>query len=422
MRVISPKSITDKRYIVPFILITSLFFVWGFARAILDVLNKHFQDSLSISITESAFVQVVTYLGYFLMAIPAGLFINRFGYRSGVVFGLLLFAFGSFLFIPCVVINTLNAFLICLFIIACGLAFLETSANPYVTELGSEETSTSRLNLSQSFNGLGSSLAPLIMGAFFFGGNSADVAFPYTIMGFIVILVAIIFMFCNLPEINRDSKGVTKEVEFEYSDDSGLNNIVSLMRNRKFMFGLFALFSYEVSEISINSYFVNFTTGMGWMNSDTASYILSFSLFIFMTGRFFGSWVMRTVPSEKVLYYCAIGSVISVICVIITSVSETGETESLSRYIPVVFLMLNYFCEAIMFPTIFALTLKGMGKLTKSASSVLMMTPLGGCVFLLMAYVADSTGSFVIPFIIPLIGYIVIVVYCKRILFFRQSK
>ena len=142
-------------YLVPFILITTLFFLWGFARAILDVLNKHFQNEMDISITESSLIQVTTYMGYFLMAIPAGLFINRFGYRRGVVFGLILFGLGSLLFVPCTEAGTLYAYLFALFIIGCGLTFLETAANPYVTELGARETSSSRLNLSQSFNGLG---------------------------------------------------------------------------------------------------------------------------------------------------------------------------------------------------------------------------------------------------------------------------
>ena len=170
------KKITDRKYLVPFVLITSLFFLWGFARAILDVLNKHFQNALHITITHSALIQVTTYLGYFLMAIPAGVFINRYGYRRGVVFGLLLFGLGALAFIPGAAMGSFYAFLVCLFIIGCGLVFLETAANPYVTELGARETATSRLNLSQSFNGLGGIFATLCIGQFLFndtekGGN-----------------------------------------------------------------------------------------------------------------------------------------------------------------------------------------------------------------------------------------------------------
>ena len=162
-------SLSDRRYLVPFVLITSLFFMWGFARAILDVLNKHFQNELDINIAQSALIQVMTYLGYFIMAIPAGLFINRYGYRKGVIAGLILFALGSLLFIPCSAAGTFYAFLAALFVIGCGLVFLETSANPYVTELGPKETATSRLNFSQSFNGLGCMAATFGVGSFLFG-------------------------------------------------------------------------------------------------------------------------------------------------------------------------------------------------------------------------------------------------------------
>ena len=405
------KSITEKKYIVPFVLITSLFFMWGFARAILDVLNKHFQDSLEISITESALIQVVTYLGYFLMAIPAGLFINRFGYRNGVVFGLSLFALGSFLFIPGAYAGTLAAFLACLFIIACGLAFLETSANPYVTELGPQETATSRLNLSQSFNGLGSSLAPFIVGVFLFSDTSADVAIPYTIMGAIVVIVAVVFLLSELPEITHEED--LRVIEEE--EETGTAKLKRLFKNKTFLFGLFALLAYEVGEISINSYFVNFATGTGLLDASAASYTLSFSLFIFMGGRFIGSWVMKTIPAEKFLKWCATGSVCCMVLLILTSVSEAGDAESWTRHLPIVFLMGNYFFEAIMFPTIFALSLRGLGNLTKSASSVLMMTPVGGCGFLLMAYLADVTGSFIIPFVIPLVSFVIIYAFSRKL-------
>uniref|UniRef100_UPI004025A74F MFS transporter n=1 Tax=Prevotella sp. TaxID=59823 RepID=UPI004025A74F len=190
-------SLSSKQYAVPFILITSLFFMWGFARAILDVLNKHFQNELDITITQSSLIQVTTYLGYFLMAIPAGLFINRQGYRRGVVLGLILFGLGSLAFIPCSFAGTFYAYLIALFVIGCGLVFLETSANPYVTELGPKETSTARLNFSQSFNGVGSMFATLVVGSFLFqnsgsgdvgNGSGGNAVVPYAIMGGVVLV------------------------------------------------------------------------------------------------------------------------------------------------------------------------------------------------------------------------------------------
>ena len=400
----SKTSLTSRKYVVPFILITTLFFLWGFARAMLDVLNKHFQDTLNISITQSSLIQVSSYLAYFMMAIPAGIFINRYGYRKGVVFGLLLFAVGSFLFIPGAQVEAFSLYLGALFIIACGLTFLETAANPYSTLLGPKETATSRLNLSQSFNGLGSALGPFIMGGYLFSQAGANPSLPYAVMGIVVAIVAIIFSKVNLPEIQTEEGPTNAETP--------KHPLKTLMNNRMFLFGLSALLSYEVSEISINSYFVNFVTGMGWMEADVASYVLGLSLFIFMGGRFIGSWIMRSVKAERMLYWCATGSIISILMVILTSISEQNET-SWTRYLPIAFLMTNYLFEAIMFPTIFALTVQGLGNLTKSAASILMMTPVGGCGFLLMALVADYT-TLIIPFAIPLLGFVVVWTYARR--------
>lgn len=396
-------KLTNKQYAVPFILITSLFFLWGFARAILDVLNQHFRDTLDISITESSLIQVTTYMGYFLMAIPAGMFINRYGYKRGVVFGLLLYAIGAFLFIPSCNIGTLSAFLVCLFIIACGLAILETAANPYATELGDKETSAARLNFAQSFNGLGSCLAPALIGGFLFaGGENADVSVPYMVMGIVVVIVAIVFSFSKLPEIKHE--------EQEASTESHPLSI--LLKNKLFLFGAGALLAYEVAEISINSYFVLYTTGQNLLTPATASVVLSVALMFFMVGRFIGSWVMQKISAERTLYFCATGTVICTVGVVLTSLITTDST-SWMRYIPLVFLLANYIFEAIMFPTIFSLAIKGLGNCTKTASSILMMTPVGGCAFLLVGFVADHAG-FVIPFLIPLAGYAVVWAYAKR--------
>ena len=389
--------LTSKQYFIPFVLITSLFFLWGFARAILDVLNKHFQNSLDISITQSSLIQVTTYFGYFIMAIPAGWFINRNGYRLGVVIGLLLFGIGALMFIPCAAMDTFFAYLIALFIIGCGLVFLETSANPYVTELGDKETGTSRLNFSQSFNGLGSLFATFVIGQFFFNGKSEgdDVVVPYTILGILVLIIAIVFSRVELPEIRHEE---TDE------DRSRGTRIMKLFRHHPmFVFGLFALLAYEIAEISINSYFINFVTGQGWMNDNVASIVLTVALAFFMGGRFVGSWIMRRIPAEIMLLVCSAGSVLCMIFVLF----DLGK-------LSMVAIVCNYLFEAIMFPTIFSLALSGLGNLKMSASSLLMMTPIGGCGFLLMGIVADNT-NLVIPFIIPLFGYIVVLLFASEL-------
>ncbi len=331
------------------------------------------------------------------MAIPAGWFINRNGYRLGVVIGLLLFGIGALMFIPCAAMDTFFAYLIALFIIGCGLVFLETSANPYVTELGDKETGTSRLNFSQSFNGLGSLFATFVIGQFFFNGKSEgdDVVVPYTILGILVLIIAIVFSRVELPEIRHEE---TDE------DRSRGTRIMKLFRHHPmFVFGLFALLAYEIAEISINSYFINFVTGQGWMNDNVASIVLTVALAFFMVGRFVGSWIMRRIPAEIMLLVCSAGSVLCMIFVLF----DLGK-------LSMVAIVCNYLFEAIMFPTIFSLALSGLGNLKMSASSLLMMTPIGGCGFLLMGIVADNT-NLVIPFIIPLFGYIVVLLFASEL-------
>lgn len=391
-------TLTNRQYFVPFVLITSLFFLWGFARAILDLLNKHFQNTLDISITQSSFIQVTTYLGYFITAIPAGWFINRHGYRLGVVLGLLLFGFGSLLFIPLSALHSFNTFLIALFIIGCGLVFLETSANPYVTELGAKETATSRLNFSQSFNGLGSLFATFIVGQFLFGApiGERDVVVPYTILGILVLFIAFVFSRVYLPEMKHADSS---------DDEVKGTRIVKLFRYHPlFVFGLFALLAYEVSEISINSYFINFMTGEGYMDDNTASVVLTIALGFFMVGRFVGSWLMQYIRAEILLLICAAGSVTCMIVVLL----GLGKMSMAA-------LISNYLFEAIMFPTIFSLVLNGLGNLKKSAASLLMMTPIGGCGFLLMGIIADAS-NLITPFIIPFFGYFVVLLFTSELL------
>ena len=385
--------LTDKRYVVPFVLITTLFFLWGFARAILDVLNKHFQNTLDMKTTETALIQVTTYLGYFLMAIPAGLFISRYGYRRGVVFGLTLFGLGALAFIPA---SSFAAFLAALFVIGCGLTFLETAANPYVTELGPRQTASSRLNLSQTFNGMGCFMATFLVGSFLFSEGAdgpADVAVPYAIMGALVLAIAFVFTRVELPEIASDE-----------ADAPASAGIGQVLKNKLFVFGLLALLAYEVAEISINSYFVIFVTGAGWMSDIGAKNVISLALVIFMVGRFLGSWIMRSVRAELLLLLCALGTVA---CMVLTMLNLGT--------LSLVALILNYLFEAIMFPTIFSLAVSGLSAAEKkSAASLLMMTPIGGCGFMLMGWLADTTNPF-LPFIIPLVGFAVVLAYAWRV-------
>lgn len=389
--------LTSRQYLLPFILVTSLFFLWGFARAILDVLNKHFQNALDISIAHSSLIQVTTYLGYFIMAVPAGWFINRQGYRMGVVLGLTLFGIGALLFIPGAEAGTFAAYLGALFIIGCGLVFLETAANPYVTELGDPSGATSRLNFSQSFNGLGSLSATFLVGQFLFDGTESggNIVIPYTVLGVLVLAIAVVFSRVSLPEIKHRQ---TKEDRIR-----GTRIMKLFRRHPMFVFGLLALLAYEVAEISINSYFINYVTAKGWMTDNTASVVLTVALALFMVGRFAGSWIMRRVRAEHMLFCCAVGSVVSIGVVML----NLGA-------LSMVALICNYAFEAIMFPTIFSLSLRVPGNLTKSAASLLMMTPIGGCGFLLMGLIADATHMMSMPFIIPFLGFFVVLLFASE--------
>ena len=379
-------ALVKRDYLVPFVLVTSLFFLWGFAHAILDVLNKHFQEVMDITRTHSAMVQVMFYLGYFVMAVPAGLFITRYGYRRGVVFGLLLYGIGSLMFIPGEYWMSFEFFLFSLFVIACGLVFLETAANPYMTELGDRETAASRLNLAQSFNGLGCICGPLVGGLLLFSEKGeANISYPYMLMGVVVLIVALVFSRIKLPEIVHTDNVV-----------NGKTVKKGLWSHKLFLFGLLALFSYEIAEISIN-----YVVDDGWMNARDAAVVLSFGgLGLFMCGRFAGSWIMQRIRAERVLLYCALGTVAATFLI----VCNLGK-------ISLVALFLVYVFEAIMFPTIFAISLKGLGNKTKRASSFLMMSPVGGAIGpVLMGYVADNSNMS-LSFIIPFVSFCVVLFY-----------
>lgn len=383
-----------RSFLLPFILITSLFFLWGFAHSILDVLNKHFQDTMEITRTRSALIQAVVYGGYFIMALPAGNIIRRFGYRAGVLTGLVLYGVGALLFIPGGRIGSFEFFLFSLFVIGCGLTCLETAANPYVTVLGDPEGSERRLNLAQSFNGLGWICGPLVGGFFLFAGGG-DVSTPYAIIGCIVLAVALVFARVKLPEIGDTPAPRMKK---ESTDSRGL------WKEGTFTFGLVALFLYVAAQTGINSFFINYATETAGISAHEASVWLSFGgMGLFMAGRMGGSWMMRSVRAEKVLTACAVGAVASMAAVILLP-GKAGWYG----------LLCCFLCESIMFPTIFALALRKTGSNTKRASSFLIMSIVGGAIApVLMGAIAD-TSSMAAGFSVPLVCFVVIAVYAYR--------
>lgn len=385
------KSIVTRKYLIPFALVASLFFCWGFAHSILDVLNKHFQNMLEISKTRSALVQAMVYGGYFIMAIPAGVIIRNWGYKAGVITGLILYGIGALLFVPGERMMSFEFFLLCLFIIGCGLTCLETAANPYVTVLGEPDTAASRLNLAQSLNGLGWIVGPLAGGLIIFG-DLGSVALPYAAIGIAVLIIAIIFSRMQLPEI----------VENTVSEKAGIDK---LSKSVSFLFGLVALFAYVAAQTGVNSFFINYVTEVSsTITNQQAALMLSFGgMGLFLIGRLIGTWLMNYLPAPRLLLICALGATLCMIGVIY------GGT------IGLISLIVTYLFESIMFPTIFALALQGLSSsATKCGSSYLIMTIVGGAIApILMGYIGETNMA--IGFIIPLVCYIVVAIYAKKI-------
>lgn len=392
-----------KSYLIPFILITSLFLLWGFAHGLLDVLNKHFQGAFTMTKAESGLVQFSTYIAYFLMALPAGMFMKRFGYKKGVILGLCLFAVGAFAFIPAAFLHSASPFLIALFIIACGLCILETAANPYATILGPKESGAQRLNLAQSFNGLGWILGPLIGGMLIFGGAEDDpftLTKPYIIIGSVVLLVAILFFFTRLPEIEME--GAEEEQQVAVGAEA-----VSIWKHPQFVRSIIAQFCYCAAQTGIFSFFINYVTEADAQLTDMeASRILAFGgMALFMIGRLSGSFTMKWMAPARLLTWFALADAVCMALVIMS-------VGSVSLYA----LYLSFFFMSIMFPTIFALGLEGMGAHTKKASSYIVMGVAGGAFSpMLMGYL--GADNMAIGFVVPLVAFLYILFFaltCRK--------
>ncbi len=386
----SPKN----KYLLPFILVTSLFFLWGMAYGLLDVLNKHFQEILNITTTRSTLLQAAYFGAYFLIALPAGMFINRFGYKRGIILGLSLYAAGSFLFFPAAQNESFNFFLIALFILAAGLTCLETAANPYITVLGKPETAALRLNLAQGFNGIGSFIGPVIGANLFFGQtNSANldsVKMVYLIIGGVVLLIAVLFIKTPLPEI-KESKLVSAEIM----------NQKPLFKHSNFTGAIVAQFFYVAAQVGIAALFINYCTASGNnIDNAQAAYLLGVAMVLFTIGRFVGTGLMKFIAPNKLLIIFAL------INIALSFVVVFG-FGTISIYA----LMTIFFFESIMFPTIFALGIKDLGHHTKKASSFIIMAIVGGALVpLVMGFLSDHY-SIHIAYLVPLVCFVVVAWY-----------
>ncbi len=399
------------KYLVPFILVTSLFFLWAFLHNTNSVLIPHLKKALQLSDTQSSYIDLAVYLGYFLVAIPAGYLMHKYGYKKGIIFGLILFAAGALLFLPASSERSYFLFLTALFIQAAGATFLETVANPYMAIMGPKENSEQRLNFAQSFNGLGAVVAPIIGGTFILSGiehtkeeinqmavngtlngylktEASTVNIPYLIIAAVVLVVAVAFMIVKLPQVHESD-----------SLDTHTGFSLKVLRHSHVRWAVIAQFFYVGAQVGVGSFFVRFSKQVMDLPEKDAAYRWGYIAMVgFMVGRFAGTFFMKYIrPQTLLLLYALINTFLLVL-----ALNTTGN-------IAVYSVMAVPFFMSIMFPTIFALGIKEIGEETKMASSLLVMSIVGGALApLLMGLISDQTGSMQKAYIIPLLCFIVV--------------
>lgn len=380
--------------------------MWGIANNLNGILIPHLRKALQLTNMQSTFVDTAVYMAYFLMAIPAGMILKRFGYKKGIIAGLLVFAIGALLFLPAADNQAYSVFLIGLFILGCGLTLLETAANPYATRLGDTEGATARLNLAQSFNGLAVFVAPII-GTFFIlsgkeyskeqmlvmpevdkiaylTGEAASVKMPYLILAGFLILLAIIFFFIDLPELEEKSENQSK------------GGIFDTLKYSHVKWAVIAQLFYVGAQVCVTSFFVRMAIVGASVDEKTAGYYLGVYGLLFMIGRFAGTAIMRFVKPEKLL------SIYSVACILLSSIAIFTE----GKFVVLALGGLGFFMS-IMFPTIFSLGIVGLKEETKPASSLIVMAIIGGAVFpVIMGNIIDRSGDNIqAGYIVPLLCY-----------------
>ena len=380
--------------------------MWGISNNLNGILIPHLRKALQLTNTQSTFVDTAVYLAYFMMAIPAGMILKRFGYKKGIIAGLLVFAAGALLFLPAANMQAYPIFLVGLFILGCGLTLLETAANPYATRLGDTEGATARLNLAQSFNGLAVFIAPII-GTFFIlsgkeyskeqllampevdkiaylSGEAASVKMPYLILAGFLILLAIIFFFIDLPELEEKSETQPK------------GGIFDTLKYPHLRWAVIAQLFYVGAQVCVTSFFVRMAIVGGGVDEKTAGYYLGVYGLLFMIGRFAGTAIMRYVQPAKLL------SIYSLACILLSAIAVFTE----GRFVVLALGGLGFFMS-IMFPTIFSLGIVGLKEETKPASSLIVMAIIGGAIFpVIMGNIIDRSGDNIqAGYVVPLVCY-----------------
>jgi FHS family L-fucose permease-like MFS transporter len=403
---------TDKKFVITLVFVVSLFTLWGLALSMSDVLNKHFQNVLNITKSESGLIQFSVFGAYFIMSIPAGIFMKRFGYKMGVLLGLSLFAAGTFLFVPAANAESFGFFRIALFILGCGMATLETVAHPFVASLGDQRTSDQRMNFAQSFNAVGTILGPLL-GSYFLlrathGGvdnNLDSVKDLYLYIGLFIVVLAVSFSFVKVPKL--------VDPHVEASTDLNAVNVDNkpgkkLFQHKHFVWAVVSQFFNVAAQAGTWAYFINYGVDiMGFTDSKAANYMVLFMVFM-MIGRFAGTFLMKYIAPNKLLAVFALGSIISCICV----------AQGLGWFSYIALLMINFFFS-IMFPTIFSLGIKNLGHHTQQASSFISMGVVGGAFFpLIMGAIANH--DIAKAYYLPIVCYVVILLFGLK--FYKVEK
>lgn len=409
----SSAPLVAKNYVLAFALVSSLFFMWAVANNFNDILIKQFQKALDLSRMQSGLIQTAFYFGYFTIALPAGWAIAKVGYKNGILIGLGLYALGAVLFYPAAETGQFWFFLVALYVIAAGLAFLETAANPFITAMGPHETAAQRLNFAQSFNGLGGFMAPFLGGALIFSGvehsaaalaamspsamdtylasEARAVQMPYLALAGLVAALGALIYFMRFPDITENGDGDAGSVSASYSIWS-----FSTLR-----WAVVTQFFYVGAQVAIWSYFINFAQDAVGVGEKSAANYLGFSLMGFMVGRFVGTALMRHIRPERMLMLYGIAA--ALLCIV--AMTTTGWPSLIA-------LGLTSFFMSIMFPTIFALGVHGLGSKTKLGSSLIIMAIIGGALFPpLVGLIADIAGSIHAGLIIPLISFVVVAAF-----------
>ena len=409
---------TDKK-LFAVALITSLFFIWGFALNLNPILIPHLKKACQLSDFQSSLIDFASYIAYFLLPIPAAQFMKRHGYKGGILLGLILFAAGAFLFYPAAAVRSYPFFLGALFIIFCGAAFLETAANPYITVLGDPTGATQRINFAQSFNGLAAFLAPLVGGIFILSGKNLTAAqeaamppaqlnnylnkeasavqVPELIIGLVVLTIAFLIYQTAMPDVIEDQQSA------ELDRESLFEKITGLLKQKQLTSGVLAEFFYVGAQAGILSFFIRFSEKIAGLQEKSASYYLTAALIGFMAGRFIGTILMRFVSPVKLL------AVYSIMCIILL-ISAVVLQDKFSVFA----LMGVTFFMSIMFPTIFSLSIRGLGSRTKLGSSLVIMGIVGGAIIPpVMGRISDLT-SIQYAYLVPVICFLNIFYFARK--------